>query len=1391
VAAPAAARGRRLALAGAVALLALLAVLAGTTRALLQSDAGTRWLLARTPQVEAAGFSGALLGENWRAERLRWSNGTQSVTVEGLAAEGLRWTWRPHGQAWLGLEIRQLRARKLTVISGPSGTQPLQPPASLALPLQLALADGRVETLQIDSMSPITAVSVRGLVLDARTGGEHRVEQAGLDWQDLRLTAQGQIGTAAPMPLRAEARVTAARESAASPWAAMVQLRGELARVQLGATLRGEARAGAAAPALDLQAALRPFEAWPLGAVKLHTEALDLAALSLKAPQTQLSGSAEIASSAADAPLTATLALDNALPGRWNEGRLPLRRLSADLHGRVNEPGRIELRHFEADFGPPSRPAGRWTGSALWLGHELSLQTVLEALAPQRIDGRAAAMQLSGPVTATLRGLPSPDPAARTTPPAPHIDWQFDLAGRLDAAPQPVQLASEGSADEQRIELQSLRASSGKASASLQALLERTARGPWQLQTAGRLSDFDPLPWWPGEPGSDWRKGPHRLSADWQFDLHLPADATRLAPIALAQRLTGSGKLEIHESVLAGVPLAGVLTLGTTPKLPATAALAAELHLGGNQLRVEASGNPNGAGDGDRWRAEVQADALAALAPLARLYPPLAAWAPRQGSASGVVSAAGRWPKVHTEGHAQVQQLQAGTLTLSRGQASWRLDSGGGGAQAFELELFDAELGARRADHLRADLRGTLADHHIDITGTTPLVPPTQAVQLLDLPAQAGTQARLQAQGAWIADPAGGGRWSAQLEHLVVNARDGEHDTAAPAAGWFEAHDLRAELGFAPDGELVSLRADPGQAQIAGAIELRWDEMRLDLRGTQPGIELHASIEPFTLAPLLARLQPTMGWQGDLRLAARVDIRAGERFDADLAFERRDGDLHVTGGEGSQWLGLSEARLTLAAHDGVWLLTPVFKGRNLGDITGSARVQTMPDLRWPHAEAPLAGSLQARVADIGIWGAWLPPGWRLTGEVRTDAVLAGHFGDPRYTGSVAGTGLGVRNLLQGVNVSEGQIAVRLEGDKAQIERFSLRGGEGTIAVTGGASLGNAPQARLQMKADHFRVLGRVDRTIIASGQAELSLQSEQGRLDGSFTIDEGIYDTSRSDAPSLDEDVTVRRPGAAPAAAEEAAPPRPRRNFVLGVEVDLGEKLRLRGHGLDTSLRGRLKLETPGGRLAVNGAITAANGTYVAYGQKLEIERGIVTFNGALDNPRLDILALRPNIDQRVGVAITGNLQTPRVRLYSDPELSDTDKLSWLVLGRAPDGLGRGDAALLQRAAVALLAGEGEAPTDALMRRLGIDDLSLHQTNTDVRETVVSLGKQLSRRWYLGYERGVNATTGTWQLVYRIAQRFTLRAQSGLESALDVIWIWRAQETPPDAGMRKSSAVPP
>jgi hypothetical protein len=36
-----------------------------------------------------------------------------------------------------------------------------------------------------------------------------------------------------------------------------------------------------------------------------------------------------------------------------------------------------------------------------------------------------------------------------------------------------------------------------------------------------------------------------------------------------------------------------------------------------------------------------------------------------------------------------------------------------------------------------------------------------------------------------------------------------------------------------------------------------------------------------------------------------------------------------------------------------------------------------------------------------------------------------------------------------------------------------------------------------------------------------------------------------------------------------------------------------------------------------------------------------------------------------------------------------------------------------------------------------------------------------------------------------------LRAQSGEDNSLDVIWTWRFQEAPADVGVRKSILIPP
>jgi translocation and assembly module TamB len=424
------------------------------------------------------------------------------------------------------------------------------------------------------------------------------------------------------------------------------------------------------------------------------------------------------------------------------------------------------------------------------------------------------------------------------------------------------------------------------------------------------------------------------------------------------------------------------------------------------------------------------------------------------------------------------------------------------------------------------------------------------------------------------------------------------------------------------------------------------------------------------------------------------------------------------------------------------------------------------------------------VDNLGALAPWLPAGWRATGDLNAVATLSGVMGAPEYNGTLAGQQLTLRNALDGVDLREGSLRVALRGDDAKIEDLQFKGGDGTLRVEGGATFGTQPALRVRLLAKQFQLLGRVDRRIVLSGDTTVEVLANAVQADGALTVDEGLIDLSRRDAPTLDSDVNVVRRGEAPGdekpnLEEESTTPVNKRgplaNTRLNVQLNLGPQLKLKGRGINTRLAGLLTITSPGNRLAVNGAVRAESGTYSAYGQNLAIERGVITFTGAVDNPRLDIAAERPNVDVRVGVAIAGTAQNPRVRLFSEPEMNDTDKLSWLMLGRAPEGLGRADTALLQRAALALWAGEdGDAPSDAMLKTIGLDELSVRQTETgDVRDTVIRVGKQIGRRWYVGYERGVNTSTGTWQVVYRIAQRLTVRAQSGSDNSLDAIWTWR------------------
>jgi len=196
-------------------------------------------------------------------------------------------------------------------------------------------------------------------------------------------------------------------------------------------------------------------------------------------------------------------------------------------------------------------------------------------------------------------------------------------------------------------------------------------------------------------------------------------------------------------------------------------------------------------------------------------------------------------------------------------------------------------------------------------------------------------------------------------------------------------------------------------------------------------------------------------------------------------------------------------------------------------------------------------------------------------------------------------------------------------------------------------------------------------------------------------------------------------------------------------------------------------------------------GTYAAYGQKLAIDRGVINFTGAYDNPGLNILAVRrrpegealSETNVEAGVEVRGTALAPQAKLVSTPTVSDSDKLAWLVLGHGIDNTQGNDMALLSTAAGALFGGAGQGK---LANALGVDELGVGQAAgtstagaaTGLQNTVVTVGKRISSRAYLSFEQGASSATSLVKLKYKLNPRITLQFQTGTNNALDVLYTW-------------------
>lgn len=658
--------------------------------------------------------------------------------------------------------------------------------------------------------------------------------------------------------------------------------------------------------------------------------------------------------------------------------------------------------------------------------------------------------------------------------------------------------------------------------------------------------------------------------------------------------------------------------------------------------------------------------------------------------------------------------------------------------------------------------------------------------------------------------------WQGQIDSLQLSTLAPKAPAPADAAAW----------------RLQLQQALAWQAHISAPVPtFSWGPSEWQITGPSPGtghVQMDAGAWTAASASRPGKTQGAAQWQGvplnwarewlgtdiqnDVLFKGQLQWQLDQDLRLNLSAERSHGDFYLNMGQASGQptaAGLRQARVLLRILNHDMQAELDWQSQNLGQV--QAQLQSQLSLsaqgQWQwHDQAPLRGTVQARLPQVGAWSVLAPPGWRVQGTLDARLALTGTRGLPQWEGQLTADKLAVRSAVQGIEFSQGQMQARLQGQSLILDRLSLSGAGaqgGQLQAQGridfnpmGPPIPNHATASirplsaavmaLNIQAKGLRVSNRADRRLTLSGDVKAHMAQGQLQLRGGLKADQALFILPDDSTPQLGEDVVVLAPGVG---NFNLTDPRTATNGQsaelswLGVpdvqvQLDLGSDFRLEGKGLTTQLVGQLVLISNAkteGFPQLSGQVRTQGGRYKAYGQQLNIETGVLRFDGPYDNPSLDIIALRPNLPHKVGVQITGTALLPRIRLYAEPDLPDADKLAWLVLGRPAAGGGT-ESAVLQQAAMVLLSGDGPSFSSELANRLGLDEISLatgSRSDANATGAAVTLGKRLSKDFYLAYETSLSGAFGSLYIFYDLSRRLTLRAQAGDQSALDLIFTIR------------------
>lgn len=1321
-------------------MLVLVLAAAGALGLALHSEQGLRWLLEAASrhapgELRVATASGTLAGP-MRLQGLRYSDAELELDIEALE---LDWSLVHllHGS----LQINRLGAEGLHLRNRSDGGPTVLP--DLHPPLLLQVDDLDLQRLTLEDSGGEAILEVVRLQAAARAGPRRiTLKRLAMDLADISVTAQGELEPHGDYSLDLQTRWTAAGAEQGEPFRGGGTLRGTLAELELLQTLE--------APfVLDLEARItglleRP--AWEAEAVWPAFAVHDVIA---GGPELQLRGTVKGQGDWDQGGLDLALHLEHAQTGPWSlQARLSQRRwrlwriedlllMPEQGQGRLIAAGRLDLSGAE----PQLAADGAWRALGWPLGDEPDWQSTEGRF---QLQGVPSALQLDaegdllGPeiqqlrwqVAAILRGQHMELHALQ----AWALGGTARLAGEMDLQSRSLDLCGSWQdlhwPDPAETVLRS-REGSLEVRGALEAIrfrLDAALDGPglplgrWTLQGQGDGTGLD-VDAVAAELLDGTLQGSGHLGwADglqWEFDLKgrniNPAGWQPDWPGSLDFALESRGRRDADGLQAEAALLSLDGRLRDQPVRGRGRVTAAderyrfedvELRSGESVARIR--------GDlGETLDLDWQVDAR----DLGDLLPGAGGRLQAAGRAAGTRAV----PRLQARLEGRDLRYQNSSVAALEGNLD--VDLVQGEALGLELRGRELNLGAETISEFSLAGAGTTDDHRLEAELQSP-----------------DRRAALRARGVWQT-----GLWQGRVEHLeVTDERLGRWLLAAPAAVQAGTAGIRVEqscLESAPSRICLQGQWQPDERWQG---DLLWTELPLKrLQPLLPGPPME------WVGRLDGRFQASGTPEGIHTAEGELRLGAGSLRYQDVPVAFRSGSMSLQhGAEGARGdLALDLEEITVRPLRAQWRIP----------------VAVINPGQWQ--SLPLAAEIRGGLSSLMLLELLIPELANARGEVDLAVDVGGRLGQPEVRGGITlADGSGEIPRL-GLVFEDIRLQVRGDDRRLQVNG-GMRSGPGHLDLEGEVQLDPAAgwPARMGVKGKRFEIANYPEAWVLAEPDLEIRIQGTEVRIEGEVHIPEATLeprDLSEAVTPSRDVVIVSEE-------RDSAAMPL---QIHTRVRVSLGDQVALSGFGFSGRITGALlAVDEPGQVTRGTGEFQVRDGVYAAYGQRLSIQEGRVIFaGGPVNDPGLDVRAVREVGTIVAGVRVQGPVSEPVLSLYSVPSMTQENILSYLLIGRPVDQATGADGQLLLQAASSLGLSGGEMLAQRIGRTFGLDEVAI-DGDAGAADAALVVGKYLSPRLYLSYGVGLFDALNVVRMRYRLTDSWRIEAETGTQTGADLLY---------------------